>query len=344
MSQTVIRFTERTSVRNLKTHTEEIPEPAKHEVLIKVHAVALNYRDIAVATSQYPFPVKENVVPCSDAAGIVVTVGEGVKGLAPGDKVIGTFDPTNTYGPQEDWLNGLGGPVDGVLGEYITIPGAAAVKVPQESEQSFAEWSTLVVTGVTAWNALYGNVPLRPGQVVLALGTGGVSITGLLLAKAAGAIPIITSSSDTKLAAVQSKYGFDHTVNYKTHPTWSKEVLRLTGGQGADCVLENGGSGPIAESLNSNRMGGNVSVIGFLAQAKEMPDVVGMALGKGAVVRGVTVGSTQLLREVVRFVAAKGIRLPVDREFGFSLEGVMEGLESMASGGHVGKVCIRVVE
>ncbi|KAL4801064.1 NAD(P)-binding protein [Aspergillus venezuelensis] len=344
MSQTVIRLTERTSIKNLKLHTEEIPEPAKHEVLIKVHAVSLNYRDIAIATSQYPFPVKDNVIPCSDAAGIIVAVGEGVKGLAPGDKVIGTFDPTNLYGPQEDWLNGQGGPVDGVLREYITIPGVAAVKLPSDSPQTFSEWSTLVVTGVTAWNALYGNVPLRPGQVVLALGTGGVSITGLLLAKAAGAITIITSSSDTKLAAVQSKYGFDHTINYKTHPNWSKEVLRLTSGQGADYVLENGGAGTIAESLNSIRMGGNVSVIGFLAQAKEMPDVAALALGRGAVVRGVTVGSTQLLREVVRFVAAKGIRLPVDREFGFNLEGVVAGLEFMASGGHVGKVCVRVVE
>ena len=170
MSQTIIRNGERTSVRNLKAFKESIPEPAKHEVLIKVHSVSLNYRDIAIATSTYPFPVKDNVIPCSDAAGVVVQVGEGVKRVAVGDHVIGTLDFTNIYGPQMDWLNGQGGPVDGVLREYVSIPAISAVKVPKDSPQSFSEWSTLVVTGVTVWNTLYGNVPLKPGQIVLCLG------------------------------------------------------------------------------------------------------------------------------------------------------------------------------
>ncbi|KAL4957477.1 hypothetical protein BDW69DRAFT_180543 [Aspergillus filifer] len=156
-------------------------------------------------------------------------------------------------------------------------------------------------------------------------------------------ITTITPSSDAKLAAVKAKCGFHYMINYKTHPNWSEEALRLTNGQGADYVLENGGPRTVTESLNSIRMGVNVSVIGFLSQAKQMPDVAGMALGKGAVLRGVTVGSTPLLREVVRFLGAKCIRIPVDREFGFDLEGVVEGLKFMASGGHVGKVCIRVV-
>ncbi|KAL4901989.1 hypothetical protein BDW74DRAFT_181146 [Aspergillus multicolor] len=342
MSQTVIRLGERTSVRNLKEYQEVIPKPSKHEILVKVHAVSINYRDIGVATSGYPFPVKDNVVPCSDAAGVVVEVGEGVKGLEKGDRVIGTFDPTNIFGQQEDWNNGHGGPVDGVLREYFTIPGVAAVKVPKDSPQSFAEWSTLVCTGVTAWNALYGNVPLKPGQIVLGQGTGGVSITGLLLAKAAGATTVVTSSSDEKLEFVKSKFSFDYGVNYKKHPEWSKEVLRLTGGEGVDYVLENGGSGTIAESINSVKMGGNVSVIGFLSQAKEMPDVAAMALAKGAVVRGITVGSTQLLKEVVRFVGRKGLRLPVEKEFDFSAEEAIKAYEHVASGSHIGKVCIKV--
>ena len=169
--KTVFRINgERTSVRNLKAFNEPIPKPAKHEVLVKVHAVSLNFRDIAIATSQYPFPVKDSVVPCSDAAGEVVQVGEGVKKVAVGDRVVGTFDPTNLFGQQADWLNSQGGPVDGVLREYVTIPAVAAVKVPKDSPQSFSEWSTLVCTGVTAWNALYGNVPLKPGQIVLCQG------------------------------------------------------------------------------------------------------------------------------------------------------------------------------
>ncbi|KAL2811006.1 NAD(P)-binding protein [Aspergillus granulosus] len=345
MSQTVIRLTgERTSVRHLKAFKEEIPKPSKHEVLIKVHSVSLNYRDIGVATSGYPFPVKDNVIPCSDAAGVVIDVGEGVKGIAKGDHVIGTFDPTNNFGQQEDWLNGQGAPVDGVLREYITLPGIAAVKLPKESPQSFSEWSTLVCTGVTAWNALYGNIHLRPGQIVLGQGTGGVSITGLLLAKAAGAITIVTSSSDEKLEFVKSKFGFDYGVNYKTHPKWSEEVLRLTNGEGVDYVLENGGSGTIAESINAVKMGGNVSVIGFLSQAKEMPDVASLALAKGAIVRGIVVGSTQLLQEVVRFVGRKGLRLPVEKEFGFSAEQAISAFEYLQSGAHIGKVCIKVCE
>ncbi|KAJ0414696.1 hypothetical protein BJY00DRAFT_320788 [Aspergillus carlsbadensis] len=343
--QTVIRIPgERNSLKNFKAVTESVPKPAKHEVLIKVHSVSLNYRDVGVALSLYPFPTKDNVVPCSDAAGVVVEVGEGVKNVAKDDHVISTFDPTNLYGQQMNWENGHGAPVDGVLREYITVAAAAVVKVPKESPQSFSEWSTLVCTGVTAWNALYALTPLKPGQIVLCQGTGGVSITGLILAKAAGAITIVTSSSDEKLKYVQEKFGADYAINYKTHPEWSKEVLRLTNGEGVDYVLENGGSGTIAESINSVKMGGNVSVIGFLSQAKEMPDVAGLALAKGAVVRGVVVGSTQLLQEVVRFVARKGLRLPVEKEFGFSQEKVVEAFEYLTSGSHIGKVCIKVVE
>lgn len=180
-------------------------------------------------------------------------------------------------------------------------------------------------------------------MIVRFLGTGGVSITGLILAKAAGAITVVTSSSDEKLAFVKEKYGADFTVNYKTHPEWSKEVLRLTNG-GVDYVLENGGSGTIAESINSVKMGGNVSVIGFLSRAKEMPDVASLALSKGAVVRGVVVGSTQLLQELVRFVSRKGLRMPVNKEFGFSQEETIKAFEYVTSGSHIGKVCIKVVQ
>ncbi|PYH84277.1 NAD(P)-binding protein [Aspergillus uvarum CBS 121591] len=347
MSQTVIRLDgERSSVRNLKAFQEPIPAPSKHEVLIRVHSVSLNFRDIAVATSQYPFPVKDRVVPCSDAAGVVVRVGDGVQKFAAEDRVVVTFDLTNLYGQQENWENGQGAPIDGVLREYISVPAASVVKLPKDAPQSFSEWSTLVCTGVTVWNALYGNMPLRPGQTVLCLGTGGVSITGVILAKAAGATTIITSSSDEKLEMVKSKFGADHGINYQTHPEWSQEVLRLTNGKGVDYILENGGSGTIAESLNSAKMGGNISVIGFLSQAKqsEMPDVASLALAKGAVVRGITVGSTQLLEEVVRFVAQKGLRLPVEKEFRFTQEEVVKAYEYMASGSHVGKVCIKLVD
>ncbi|KAJ5293009.1 uncharacterized protein N7443_008962 [Penicillium atrosanguineum] len=348
MQQTVIRLNkERSSVRGLQVYKEDVPKASKHEVIMKVHGVSLNYRDIAIATSQYPFPVKDNVVPCSDAAGVVVEVGEDVRDiLAVGDHIIGTLDFNNLFGQQSNWLGGQGGPVDGVLREYLAIPAISAVKVPKDCPQTFNEWSTLVVTGVTAWNALYGNVPLRPGQIVLLQGTGGVSITGLILAKAAGATTIITSSSDEKLELAKSKYGAGMVVNYKKHPEWSKEVLRLTNGEGVDFILETGGSGTISESINCLKMGGNVSVIGFLSRAKQhgMPDVASLALAKGATIRGIQGGSTQLLQEVARSVARNGLRLPVETVYKFTLEDVIKAYEFLSSGTHVGKICIQVIQ
>ncbi|RAL07385.1 zinc-dependent alcohol dehydrogenase family protein [Aspergillus homomorphus CBS 101889] len=273
---------------------ERNSEPSKHEVLSRVHSVSLNFRNIAVATSQYPFSVKHRV-------------GEGVKKFTPGDRGLATFELANLYGQQANWENGQGAPTDGVLREYISIPAASVVKIPKDSPQSFSEWSALVCTGVTVWNALYGNMPLRPGQNVLCLGTRGVSITGVILAKAAGATTII------------------HLVQRREAP--DERRLRYH-----------------RRNLKSVGMGGNVLVIGFLSQAKEMPDVASLALAKGAVVRGITVGSTQLLEELTRFVAQKGLRLPVEKEFRFTQEEAVKAYEYMASGSHIGKVCIKIVD
>ena len=165
--QQVYRLTARNSFRDLELFEEEVPAPDKHEVLIKVRSVALNYRDLVIANSQYPFPVKDRVVPCSDAVGEVVKRGSAVLGLEDGDLVLGSFDPTTLYGQQKSWNHGQGGPVDGVLRQYIVLPGQSVVKVSSKAPLSFAQWATLPCTGVTAWNALYGNIPLRPGQTVL---------------------------------------------------------------------------------------------------------------------------------------------------------------------------------
>lgn len=166
-SHTVLRHTTRDSWKNIQTYVEPRPIVGKHEVLIKVRSVSLNYRDVAIATSQYPFAVKDNVVPGSDAAGDIVEVGEGVTGFAKGDKVVAAFDPATLYGPIKTWQTGLGGPTDGVLREYITIPAQSVVKVPESSTLSYAQWASVVCTGVTVWNSLYGNVALKPGQTVL---------------------------------------------------------------------------------------------------------------------------------------------------------------------------------
>ncbi|KFZ01175.1 hypothetical protein V501_10171 [Pseudogymnoascus sp. VKM F-4519 (FW-2642)] len=340
----VFRLQSQGSHQNIKRSSEPIPTIEGHEILLKIRAVSLNYRDIAITKGQYPFPVKDQVIPCSDAAGEIFEVGSRVEGFKVGDRVIASFDGSNLYGPQKNWNHGHGGPVDGFLRQFAALPATAVVKVSDEAKLSFAQMAGLVCTGVTAWNALYGNIPLRPGQTVLFQGTGGVSLTGLMLAKAAGARTIITSSSDDKLEFVQKKYGVDHIINYKSTPDWAAEAKKITGGEGVDYILENGGSGTIKQSIECIKMGGSIAVIGFLAAAKQedMPDVAGLALSKGCIVRGITVGSKQLLEELVQFVVTKGLEPPVEKTFGFSPEEVMAAYEYMQGGSHVGKICISI--
>ncbi|KAH6841828.1 hypothetical protein B0T12DRAFT_362394 [Alternaria alternata] len=343
-TQRVFRLPQRTSILDLQVNEEKVPDPASQEVLIRIKSIALNFRDFAIATGKYPFPVKDNVVPCSDLSGEVVRVGNQVDDFAEGDRVIASFDLKTLYGAMPDWHHSLGGCYDGVLREYIALPSSALVKVPSTSGLSFAQLSALVCTGTTAWNALYGNNPLKPGQTVLFLGTGGVSITGLILAKAAGAVTIITSSSDDKLAQVRKTYGADYTINYKSNANWSQEVLKITNGHGADFILENGGAGTIAQSIEAVAYGGNIAVIGFLAPCpqEKMPDVAALALSKGAIVRGIMVGSKQQLEDVTRFVTSKNLNVPVEKVFGFEREDVVSAFEYLVSGQHIGKVCIVV--
>lgn len=164
---TVFRLAHRQGFDGFEAFEEPIPAIDRHELLIKVRSVALNFRDIAIANSKYPFPVKDNVVPCSDAMGEVHDVGSSVKGFSKGDKVVIAFDPTALYGPINNWNHGLGGPSDGVLRQFIRIPYQGVVKIPDGSSVKDEQWAALVCTGVTAWNSLFGNIPLRPGQTVL---------------------------------------------------------------------------------------------------------------------------------------------------------------------------------
>ena len=326
----------------LEEKTEPIPKVQAHEVLLQVKATTLNYRDLVIANGGYPFPVQDNVVPISDGAGTIVEVGSDVSGLQKGDWAISNFDISNLYGPQQDWEHGLGGPIDGMLREYITVPASAIVKIPKTTTLSWGQLAGLVCTGTTAYNSLYGNLPLKPGQTVLFQGTGGVSITGLVIAKAAGAITIITSSSDDKLKLAQDKYGADYIVNYKKTPKWEQEALKITGGRGVEFIIENGGSGTIAQSLACIARGGIIAVVGFLSVADQMPDVAGLVLAHGCVVRGINVGAKQLTEEMVAFVCGKNLDMPVEKTFGFSRDEVIEAYRYLESGSHVGKICIEI--
>jgi NADPH:quinone reductase-like Zn-dependent oxidoreductase len=309
--------------------------------------------------------VGKNVVPVSDCAAIIKTMGEGVDGFKVGDRVVVAFDGTNQYGPQRDWNHGHGGPVDGFLRRYAVVPAVALVKIPESSKLGYPQLASLVCTGTTAWNSLFGPVAIRPGQTILVqgelacpelyaimrssrlltlpagVGTGGVSMTVLILAKAFGCTVIVTSSSDDKLKLGKEKYGADFGINYKKVPKWGEEAHRLTGGVGVDVVIENGGVGTIEQSFQAIKMGGMIALIGFLAAPQgQIPDVTGLTLGKSAIVRGIAVGAKQYLEELVEFVCARGLEIPVDKVFPF--EEALEAYRYLQSGSHVGKVCIDV--
>ncbi|POM57387.1 Hypothetical protein PHPALM_38106 [Phytophthora palmivora] len=344
-SNLVFRHTDRSSHHTLRVESEPVPVIGSDEVLVQIRGITLNYRDTIVANGTYPFPVKDNLVPCSDGAGVVVELGSSVKTLQLGDRVIANFDVNNLNGLEPGSLReSLGGNVDGVLRQYIALPAQVLTKVPKECDLSFVQMASLVASGVTAWNALFGVLPLKAGQTVLFQGTGGVSIIGLQIAKAAGATTIITSSSDKKLKIVQEKFGADHVINYKTHPNWAAEVNQITRGRGVDCILETGCSGTIMQSIEAIKVGGIIAMIGFLSPAKQedMPDITGPVLGKSYIIRGIAIGSQLLLRDLVQFVSDHNIQPFVQKTFGFNREQVLEAFDYLQTGSHIGKVGIEI--
>lgn len=342
--QTLFRVTDSSGIQGVKAFTEPLSvELGKNEILVKIKAVSLNYRDLVISDGTYPAPVKENVVAGSDGSGEVVKVGSEVSDFAIGDRVINNFQPTLFYGVQQDASVAYSAGIDGVLCQYKIFSSLEVNKLPKDTHLTHEEASALVCTGVTAWNALYGSgIPFIAGQTVLLLGTGGVSITALVLAKAAGAVTIITSSSDKKLKYVQEKYGPDHTINYKTHPDWDKKVLDITGGKGADFVIEVGGNGTIKKSLSSLTHGGQVSIVGFLNHDTELPDLVIPIMFKSAIVRGIAVGNKKLAEDLIRFVHAKKLRMPIEKVLGFSQDEVHEAYTELKSQTQIGKIVIKV--
>lgn len=343
----VYRIRDRTTFRNLESAHEPVPTIEDDQVLVRVRGVTLNYRDLIICNGEYLAPTKDNLVPCADSAGDVVAVGPKVHNVKVGDRVVTTFNLYHTHeGELESWDFQLGGAIDGVLREYMPVPAQSVTPIPEECTLSYVQLASLVASGSTSFNALFGGPqPLRPGQTVLLLGTGGVSIAGLQYAKAAGANAIITSSSDEKLAFVKEKFGANHIINYRKTPNWAEEVTRVTGGRGVDHVLETGGAGTIEQSIRSSRAGGVVSIIGFLAspEKKELPDVAMLTLFKQAILRGVQVGSTQLMRELVRFVTNQKIQPHVDKTFSFSSrEQVLAAFEYLESNRQIGKIGIEL--
>ncbi|KAI0362288.1 NAD-P-binding protein [Trametes cingulata] len=324
---------------NLTLTEAPIPKLKATEVLVKVHAVSLQFRDLAVAKNQYPLPQKENVVPCSDMAGEIVALGDEVKGWKIGDRVCSNFAVDHIFGEvtAEIRNTGLGAPIDGVLTEYKVLPAHALVTIPEHL--NYEEASTLPCAAVTAYNALVGLVPLKGGDTVLVQGTGGVSIFGLQLAVASGATVIATSSSDAKLE-IAKKLGAAYTINYKKNPDWDQEALKITNGRGVDYVIEVGGPATLAKSVNAIRYGGIVSIIGRVAGQGEVGDLPMRVMSKAGILRGVLIGSRTQFEDMNRLISAVKLKPVVDKVFTF--EEARQAYEYLESQKHVGKVVIKV--
>ncbi len=314
------------------------PEPGRGQVLVRMRAASLNYRDLLIAQNRYPFAINlDRLIPVSDGAGEVVGVSEGVRRFKGGERVAGIFSQSWLGGAQVDdmWQTALGGAVDGVLTEYQVFDADGLVRLPDEL--SFEEGATLPCAAVTAWNSLYGCKPLKAGETVLALGTGGVSVFAIQFAKAAGARVIATSSSDAKLAKAKA-LGAHETINYTAHPDWEREVRRLTGGAGVDHVVEVGGTGTLPRSIASTKAGGHIGLIGLLAEGEAIDPLA--ILGASCLVRGVAVGSREMFEDMNRAIALHDIKPVVDRTFAF--EEAPAALAALAEASHVGKIVIRI--
>ncbi|MFG5121404.1 NAD(P)-dependent alcohol dehydrogenase [Methylorubrum sp. POS3] len=314
------------------------PEPGRGQVLVRMRAASLNYRDLLIAQDRYPFAINlDRLIPVSDGAGEVVGVSEGVRRFKGGERVAGIFSQSWLGGAQVDdmWQTALGGAVDGVLTEYQVFDADGLVRLPDEL--SFEEGATLPCAAVTAWNSLYGCKPLKAGETVLALGTGGVSVFAIQFAKAAGARVIATSSSDAKLAKAKA-LGAHETINYTAHPDWEREVRRLTGGAGVDHVVEVGGTGTLPRSIASTKAGGHIGLIGLLAEGEAIDPLA--ILGASCLVRGVAVGSREMFEDMNRAIALHDIKPVVDRTFAF--EEAPAALAALAEASHVGKIVIRI--
>jgi len=319
----------------------ERPDPGKpghRQVLVKVRACSLNFRDLGIVRGSYRMPVRENVIPLSDGAGEVADVGPGVTRVKAGDRVAGNFFQRWPGGePAPDThASALGGGIDGMLAEYAMLEEDGVVKIP--SHLSLEEGATLPCAGVTVWNAMMEHAKLAAGDTVLLQGTGGVSIFGLQFAHAMGIAAIITSSSDEKLKRAKA-LGAAHGINYKTTPDWEKAAVEFTGGRGVDHVVEVGGAATLTRSFHAIRVGGKITMIGGLSGgATELNP--GLIFGRRANVQGISVGSTQMFMAMNRAIEVSAIKPVIDKVFPFA--DAQAAYHHMASGAHFGKIVIGV--
>jgi len=314
------------------------PRPGPGQVLLRMRAASVNFRDVLTAQGSYNRKQKLPLIPGSDGVGEVVAVGEGVTRVAVGDRASGIFAQRWIAGePSRERLRStLGGPLDGTLAEQMVLSEEGVVRVPEHLSDE--EAATLPCAAVTAWDALVSQGRVTAGDTVLVQGTGGVSIFALQLARLLGARVIVTSGSDEKLARAR-ELGAEAGINYKAVPAWGDRAKELTGGVGVDHVVEVGGAGTLGQSLRAVRMGGTISLIGNLAgSSTEL--LLPLVFMQRVRLQGILVGPRESFEAMNRAIAAHRLHPVIDRTF--PLEEARAAFEHMAAGGHFGKICIRI--
>ena len=309
-------------------------EPKRGEIRVRIHASSLNFHDLGVVSGR--MPAADGRIPMSDGAGVVEAVGDGVSEFAPGDSVVSGFFPFWRDGEPQgaDFSQTPGDGIDGYARQVVVTPATHFTRAP--IGYSHSEAATLTTAGLTAWRALVVNGGLKAGDVVLALGTGGVSIFALQIAKAAGARVIVTSSSDEKLERART-LGADHTINYRETTRWSAAVLEYTGGRGADHVVEVGGAGTLPQSIEACRIGGHIALIGVLAgRGGEIP--TSLLMRRQQKLQGLIVGSRQHQIDFVRALDGLPLRPVIDRVF--PLEETAAAFHYEQAGKHFGKIAL----
>ena len=322
---------------NLKLVDRPDPEPGPGEILVALKSASLNYRDYMTVVGTYNPRLRLPIVPLCDGAGEIVAVGPDVKRWKVGQRVASNF--------AQDWVSGkptvaqlktsLGGPLDGCLQELRVFPEHGVVEIPDY--MSYTEAGTLTCAGLTAWSATV-QAQTKPGDTVLILGTGGVSMFALQFAKMHGARVIITSSSNEKLERAK-QLGADFTINYREKPNWSKEVRRITKMAGADHVIEVGGVGTLEQSILSTRLFGQISLIGVLAGIQSEVNMTPVLM-QNITVQGILVGGRDSFEDMLRACAQHELHPVVDREFDFA--GAADAFRYLEAGRHFGKVSIKI--
>jgi NADPH:quinone reductase-like Zn-dependent oxidoreductase len=330
---------ERPGLDHLKIKELPTPEPGPREVLVRLRAASLNYRDTLTVVGGYGSRQKrEQLIPLSDGAGEVAAVGVGAEPWRAGDRVIGCLMPNWLGGElsEEKSMASLGGSVDGCAVEYRVFPATGLVRTPEHL--SDVEAATLPCAALTAWSAAVTQGRIGPDDIVLTQGTGGVSLFALQFARLAGARVIATSSTAERMQRLQM-LGASDVINYRDVPDWGRVARTLTDGRGVDHVVEVGGAGTLAQSIRAVRVGGTVSLIGVLAGAK--PDFnLALVVMQNIRLQGVTVGSRDQFERMLAAIAAHKLRPVVDRVF--PLAEIRAAIEYLGAGRHVGKVCISI--